>query len=797
METFLQDLRYGLRVLARNPGFAAIAVLTLALGIGANTAIFSIVDAVLLRSVPYQESNRLVWISSINPHFNNLSESSGPDYLDWKRQADIFDSVAAFQARKFTLTGQSQAEEIMGSSVSSDFLRVMRVAPMLGRDFLPEEHQAGKNQAVLLGYGFWQQRFGGDRAAIGKTIDIGLSPYTIVGVLPPGFDYPFEAQLWTPLHVEDTADARGSFYIHVIGRLRTSIAIRAAQARLDAMALRFQQQYPETHAGVYASAVSLKKHIVGNFQLALTILQAAVGLVLLIACVNVANLLLARTASRQREIAIRASLGASRFRVARQLLTESVMLSVAGGALGFLLAIWSLGVLVHLAPDDIPGLQNVGINSAVFSFSLLVSLATGILFGLAPAWEAAKSDLGESLKEGGGTFAGGRRHQRVRGLLVVSEIALALVLSIGGGLLFKSFLRLQSVEPGFAPDHLIGFYLSLPKVKYPQEAQQTRFYQNALQQLAALPGVSSAAAVSPLPFSGGWGTASFSIEGRPKPKLGEEPSADYFVVSPDYFQTMRIPLIAGRYFDQRDDEKAPRAAVIDEQMARTFWPNENPIGKRFDQQGLVTVIGVVGHVKMISLADDPKPEFYFNNAQVVAASTAIVLRTATDPAILMQTVRRQISALDSDLPIVRMETMDERLAASVAEPRFRTLLLGVFAGLAVLLATVGIYGVISYTVAQRTHEIGIRVALGAAQRDIFRLVLGKGMSLTFAGIAVGFAASAVVTRFLSGLLFGVKPLDLITFVGIAIVLGSVALLACYLPARRATRVDPLVALRYE
>src|SRR5262245_12785583 len=803
MQTLLQDLRYGARMLVKQPGFTLIAVLTLALGIGANTAIFSVVNSLLFRPLPYSESEQLTWVWMDNrPEGIREDITSWPNFEDWRAQNQSFQAMAGVRDRRFNLTGAGEPEELYGANVSPNFFELMRVSPARGRGFNADEEHEGRDQVVVIGHGLWQRRFGGDANIVGQTLSLSGQPHTIIGVMPPGFQFPNKTEVWKPLAPDaQTRRARGSFWLPVIGRLKPGVMRAQAQTDMAGIAQRLEQQYPNTNTGFGVNVVLMHEQLVGKMRTALWVLLGAVGCVLLIACANVANLLLARAATRQKEVAIRAALGASRGRVVRQLLTESVLLAAAGGVLGLLLARWGLDALVAFAPSDLPRAESISIDRRVLFFTLGLSLLTGLVFGLAPALQSSKLGLGEGLKEGGRSSGGGGRH--TRSVLVVAQIALALVLLVGAGLLLKSSWRLQQVNPGFNPERVLTVPLSLPPSKYPEGANVVAFYQQLLERLRALPGVKAAGATSSVLLYKVHNSAGISIEGRPAPSGGSRPELPLDSVSPSYFQVLGMQLIQGRNFTEQDKRDGLPVAIVNETMARRFWPDEDPIGKRFTfgytgpQARWLTVVGVVRDSRRQGLDAPIRIESFLPYAQRPLRAMEVVLRTTDDPLTMARTVRSAVWSLDGDLPVSEIQTVEQMVGASVAPRRFNLLVLGLFALVAVLLAAVGIYGVMSYSVTQRAHEIGIRMALGAQTRVVLSLVIGQGMRLALLGVGIGLAVAVGLTRLMAGLLFGVSATDPMTFGAIALLLVGIALLACYLPARRATKVDPMIALRCE
>ena len=804
LETLWQDLRYGARMFLKQPGFTLIAVLTLALGIGANTAIFSVVNAVLLRPLPYAEPERLVWLWDTLPQLPT-APTSLPEFLDWKGQNQSFEHLAAFQSGNMFIDAGDGTRDTPVGIVTPETFALFRVSPILGRTFTDEETLPGRFRVAVLGHAMWQSRFGSDPNVLGRTIDLNGAPYTIIGVMPEGFSFPDQAELWRPLPINPNNLDRGPHYLRIVGRLKPDVTLEQAQAEMSALAARLSAQHPEKNAGHGVKIELLRDVVVGDIGPALFILLGAVGFVLLIACANVANLLLARVGARQKEIAVRTALGASRLRIVRQLFTESMMLSVGGGAAGLLIAVWGVNWLVSLGPDIIPRVHEITVDPRVVGFTFLISAATSLLFGLAPALQASRPDLTDALKEGGRSSAGPARN-RLRSVLVISEVALSLVLLIGAGLMIRSFAKLSQVDPGFNPDEVLTIGVSLLRNKYPEEERVASFYSQLLERAAATPGVVSAGAISELPLSGSNTSDSFTIEGRPPVAKQEEPSTEYRVVTPRYFESMGIPLLAGRDFAETDTKQAPNVVVINEAFANRHFAGESPLGHRIRLQGQerdpLLIVGVVGDVRQLGLDQQPIPEAYVPFLQDPLSKTyhrsmTIVARTKSDPGSVAGSLRAELTALDKSLPVFALKPMTEYLRDSLARRRFNLILLTAFGGVALVLAAIGIYGVISYGVTQRTHEIGIRMALGAEKGDVLRLVVRQGMIMTLGGVAIGLLASLALTRLMETLLFGVSVTDPLTFTAIALLLTCVALLACFVPARRATKVDPLVALRYE
>ena len=818
MGTLWQDLRYGFRMLARSPSFTAVAVLTLALGIGANTAIFSVVNAVLLRPLPYPEPDHLVMVWNQMPN-ESLPQLwfSEPEFIDYRQRQQSFEDIAVFSTGGGNLTGRDKPVRVTAANVSASFFSLLRVEPTLGRAFTPEEDTPGNDRVIVLEHGFWQRYWGGDRTIIGQTVKISEDPYTIIGVMPPGFSFPDgDVDLWAPIAI-DTANPnpRGSHYLWALARLKPGITFEQATADMHNIAKQMEEDHPDYYwegRGWDTYLVPLQESFVGDVRPALLVLLGAVGFVLLIACANVISLLLARAAVREREFAIRAALGASRVRIVRQLLTESVLLALLGGGAGLLLAMWSIDFLFVFSPGSIPRLDEVGIDGRVLAFTLGISVLTGVVFGLVPALQVSKPDLHHALKEGGRGI-GGSGHHRLRNLLVATEVALSLVLLIGAGLMIRSFYRLLEVNPGYRTENVLAFRLVLPSASYTKGHQVIGFYQRLLEKIRALPGVRAAGIVSSLPLSGLASSGRVDVEDMP-PNMPDSPfgyfETDHRIASPGYFHAMGMTLVKGRLLKESDDAEAPLVAVVDESFVRRVWlTREDPIGKRVsaheNPDGTPvwrTIVGVVRHVKNHGLGVAGREQIYFPHAQFPSAPFGfrgmyVALRTTGDPKIATSAVRNQVASLDPDLPMFDVQTLEDRLTRSVAQPRFNVLLLGIFATVALVLAVVGLYGVISYSVSQRTHEIGIRMALGAQPRDILKLVVGQGMVITLAGVGVGLAASFALTRFLQSLLFGVSATDPVTFTAVSVLLAAVALLACYIPARRATKIDPMVALRYD
>ncbi len=802
-----QDIRYALRMLSKSAGFSAVVILTLALGIGANTAIFSVISAVLLRPLPFSQPDRLVALHGIDLRTGETGRPlSYPDFSDLRAQSQSLESAAAYDSSTSTITGGGEPLHIDVGVVSANILSVLRAKPLLGREFAATEDKPG-TQVVLLSHRLWRTRFAGDPKVTEKEVVLDGKPYEIAGVMPPEFQFPLDSQpmdLWMTMAVEgEYQKERGSHYLSAIGRLKNGVTLAAANAEAAGISAGLAKQYPDTDGHMGMTLQPEKEAMVGNVRPALLMVLGAVGFLLLIACANAANLLLARAAGRQREMAIRASLGAGKSRILRQLLTESVLLSLAGGTLGLIFAVWGTAALVNLPSLDIPRLASAGVDLGALAFTLAVSVITGIVFGLAPALHASRFNLFGSLKEGGRTATGGTGRSRMRSLLVISQVSLAVVLLIGASLLIESMFHLLHQSPGFDPKGVMAFNLDLPDARYGKPAQSADFFKNLLEKVRAVPGVKSASAVMPLPLTSNSLRTSFEIEGQPMAK-SDLPRTFIRAVGLDYFGTMRIPLVAGREFNERDDRHAPHVIIINQTLARKFFSGENPIGKHMKpgmnadkSDSTCEIIGVVGDIKHRNLWQPPDPESYVPYEQNPIGAMDIVVRSEADPMTLLPAMRAQVRAIDSELPIYKAQRMEEYVAASVAQRRFTSLLCSIFAGAGLLLAVVGLFGVMSYSVAQRTHEIGVRVAVGAAKADILRLILKEGMGITIIGIVVGLFGTLAVSTILRSQLYGVSARDPLTFVGVILLLALVALAACYIPARRATRVDPMVALRYE
>jgi putative ABC transport system permease protein len=817
MGTFLQDLRYGLRMMLKSPAVSLLAVAALALGIGANTAIFSVVNTVLLRPLPFEHPEQLVMVWETHDFARKLGfdfiPASNAAFADFEKQNHVFDRMAAIDFWTVNLTGGTQPERIEGARVSANLFPLLKVEPMVGRVFTPEEEKPGSAHVVIISYGSWQSRFGGDAKVVGQSIALDGEQYSVIGIMPREFSFPQNAglpayfsfanrtDLWTPRVLPEKEIAnRGSHHMAAIARLRSGVTVGQAQAELSTIASRNEQQYPEESKGFGALVLPLHEQVVGKSRATILMLLGVVGFVLLIACANVANLLLARSSVRQKEVAIRTALGASRSRVIRQLLTESVLLAGVSGTIGVLLAMWGVDLLVALSPGNIPRTSEIGLDSRVLLFTCAVSLLTGVVFGLAPALQTSNPNLQESLKEGGRGGTTSLRRARMRSLLIVSEVALSLMLLIGAGLLIKSFVRLRNVSPGFDVRNVLTVNVPLPRRPDPDDAKIASFFKSVLEKVKAIPGVESAGAISHLPLSGSEELDGFEIEGRPAPESLENiQTADFRVCSTDYFETLHIPLLNGRYFSEHDKADSPGVLIIDETFASRFFPGEDPIGKRISigKAKLLTIVGIVSGIKHSSLEADLKPAMYRPLMQSSWEEMTLTVRSKLPAEKLTAAIREQVAAVDKDQPIAKVQTMESLFAKAVAPQRFQMILVALFASLALVLAIVGIYGVMAYSVTQRTHEIGIRMALGARRLDVLKLVMAQGLVEGLVGIAIGLAGAFALTRLLSSLLYGVSATDPLIFTGVSLLLGLVALLACYFPARRATVVDPMTALRYE
>jgi len=814
MDSFLQDIRYSLRRLLKSPGFTLVVILTLALGIGANTAIFSAVNAVLLRPLGYGDPGRLVTIEHLYPSLGGMKAPvSVPGFLDYQR-ASSMESMAVEVNWAANLTGQGEPERLQGARVTGRLFTTLAVPALHGRTLLPGEDSAGREHVVVLSYGLWQRLFGAAGDVVNRSMALNGETYQVVGVMPREFRDPQNrnVDLWVPLVFRPdqmTDDQRTTEFLNLVARVRPGVPLPRAAAEIRTMAEQLKRRYPDSYPPDWSLVTTpLAQHMVGDVRPALLVLLGAVGFVLLIACANVANLLLARAAARSKEIAVRTALGASRDRLIRQLLTESVLLALIGGVLGLLLAFWGVRAIIAIKPANLPRADEIGVDGPVMVFTLMVSLLTGLLFGLAPAVHTAATDLHGMLKEGGRGSAGDRGGQGLRRMLVIAEVALSLTLLTGAGLLIKSFARLQGVDPGFNPDRLLTFNLSLPPARYPSDTAQIAFFDQVFPALTAVPGVRAAGAASVLPFSGGWTTGGFQIEGYQPPPKQPGPWGDIRIVSPGYFQTLGIPLRRGRLLEDQDRSGSLEVAVIDDEFVRRYWPHDDPIGKRFTfgppagatdttLREWIQVVGVVGHTKQEGLDAENRLQLYLPYRQASRAMLTFAVRTAGAPEQYVNQVRRAVQSIDPEQPLSNIRTMDELISRSVGQRRLSMMLLSLFSGIALVLASVGIYGLMSYSVAQRSRELGVRIALGAERLDVLRLVLRQGMSLALTGIVIGVGAAFGLSRLIESQLYGIHATDPTTFIAVAVLLGVTALTANLIPAWRATRVDPAVVLREE
>ncbi|HKA22284.1 MAG TPA: ABC transporter permease [Blastocatellia bacterium] len=797
MEGLSQDLRYGIRMMLRHRSFTAVAILTLGLGIGANTAIFSVVNALVLRPLPFDQPERIIRMYGKFSGGKQAS-TSPPDFLDYRSQNSTFEQFAAFRSSSYNLTGSGDPERILAADVTTNFFQTLGITIVQGRDFSPEEEQAGRGQVAIISESFWQHRFGGTLPVIGNTLTLDGKNHTIIGIASNAGRFYEDTDVWVPLSFEsDQMKVRRFHFLRAIGRLKPGITLPQAQADLDAISIALERQYPDSNNTWRLRLVPITEDLLGDIRTGLYVLLGAVAFVLLIACANVANLLLARASGRQKEIAIRCALGARPRRLIRQLLTESMVLSFAGGLFGFFLAVWGTDLLVKMAPETMIRTRTIGVDSRALTFTLLLSFISGVVFGLVPALQSSKPDLNESLKEGG-KGSPGMRSNRTHSFLVISEMALALILLIGAGLLVQSFRLLQDVNPGFDPHNTLTMRLPLPESKYDGPGRVAAFTGQLLERVSALPGVKAVGTTTQLPMRGANDTY-FKIEGRPFSDPNLQVTALDPVVSQNYLNAMGIQLLKGRQFTEQETRDPAKTVIINETFARTYFPDEDPLGKRLiidlGEPTTCEIVGVTGDIKQFSLQFDPSPTMYLPSINVGFLN--LVVRTEGNPLAMTAGVREAVQSIDKDLPLANVRSMEEILAGSIAEPRFRTMLLSVFATLALALAGVGIYGVMSYSVSRRTHEIGIRMALGARPSDTIRLVVGQGLTLAAIGVGIGLCGAFALTRLLETLLFGISATDPITFGGIAVLLTGVAAVACYIPARRATRVDPMQALRCE
>jgi putative ABC transport system permease protein len=810
MDTILRDIRYGIRSMLKQPAFTAMILLTVGLGIGATTAIFSVVNGVLLRNLPYRQPERIVAIQELNPKGTRVQVTSA-NFLDWRAQNTVFEHLAAIQEDTSNLALSDSAERIDIAQTSANFFDVFGVTAVHGRLFTNADEQAGHEPIVVLSYALWQSRFGADKGVVGQPIRLDGRNYTVVGIAPAGFQYPRKTEAWLPplrlvpelFADQDVTQTRGMGYLSAVASLKPGVSLTQAAAEMETITSRLRQQYPESNNNRFNKVVSLHKHLVGETDKMLWLLLGAVTFVLLIACANVANLLLANAASRQKEIAIRAALGASRWRVIRQLFTESALLALAGGAVGLLLSVWGVPLITQLLPREFPRLDEIRMDWRVLGFTLGASVITGFLFGLAPALNVTKFGVQDAMKETSQGSGGSVHRSRLRQALIVAEVALSVVLLAGAGLLFRSFLQLHSVNAGFTPEQVLTARLTPAGEQFSTGTALINYFDKVTERIATLPGVREVGVINTLPLQKG-PTLRFRVEGRPPLTVDKWPPANYRVVSPNYFHLMNIPVLQGRTFTRSDNEQVPSVLMVNQSLVDKNFQGENVIGKRINfgrsenqQPVWLEIVGVVADVKNLELKEPPEPEFYFSSLQGPFQTMSIVVRSTVEPNSLVSAVRQAVTEVDKAVPVSNFETMERIVTESVMEPRFNMVLLSLFSTIALLLCAAGIYGVTAYTVTQRTHELGIRLALGAQLRDVLKLILKQGVTVILVGIAIGLAASFVLTRLLKTLVFGVSTTDPLTFIAITSLLALVALVACYVPARRATKVDPLVALRYE
>ena len=811
MDSIIKDIRYGVRGLLKHPGFTSIVVITLALGIGASTAIFSVVDSVLLRRLPYRNAERIIAIEEIN-QAGKLIQTTSANFLDWRAQNTVFEHLAAIKIGTTNLALADHAERLSLAKINTNFFDVFGVTPQYGRLFQPQDEQAGHEAVVVVSNTLWQRRFGSDPALIGKPITLDGANYTVVGIAPEGFQYPNKTELWLPpLKLapemnpdQDVTENRRMGYLYSVALLKPGVTVDQAASEMETITARLRAQYPEYNNRRFNRVVSLHQHLIGDNNKLLWLLLGAVSFVLLIGCANVANLLLASGAARQKEIAIRSALGASRARVMRQLFTESTILALTGGAVGLLIAFWGLAAITKLLPADFPRLNEIHMDLRVLGFTFAASVITGILFGLAPALQFSRSDVQEAMRESGRGSSGSRRQSRCRQALIVVEVALSVVLLAGAGLLFRSFLRLQSVNTGFVSEQVLTATLNPSGTNYANDSDYGKFYKQVLERVSAVAGVQDAGLINTLPLDKGPTTA-FRVEGRPVTTPDKWPAVNYRLVTPNYFRAMSIPLLQGRVYTDRDGENAPRTMIVNQQLVHEVFPDENPIGKRItfgstdanNQPYWFEIVGVVGNVRSLELREQPTAELYFSALQDFWPAMSLVVRSSVEPESLAGSVRQIVNDVDKSVPVSNVKTMDHVVSESITQPRFNLFLLGLFSTVAMLLSAAGIYGVTAYTVTQRMHELGIRIALGAQVGDVLKMILGQGMAVIGVGLVIGLASAFALMRLLRSLLFGIGENDPVTFAAITGLLFLVALVACYVPARRATKVDPLVALKAE
>jgi len=810
MDSLIKDIRYAVRGLLKHPGFTAIVVITLALGIGASTAIFSVVDSVLLRRLPYRTADRIVAIQELDPAGKRVQVTSA-NFLDWRAQNTVFEQLAAIRTTTTNLALSDHSERIDFAQTSANFFDVFGITSQHGRLFIPRDEEAGHEPVVVLSDTLWRRRYGADPAVVGKQITLDGRNYTVVGIAPAGFQYPDKTEVWLPpLRLvpemndrQDVTQTRGMGYLAAVGLLKPGVSVQQAASEMETITMRLRQQYPDTNNRRFNRVLSLHEHLIGDTSKVLWLLLGAVTFVLLIGCANVANLLLASAASRQKEMAIRAALGASRWRVMRQLFTESTILALAGGAVGLLVAFWGLAAITKLLPRDFPRLNEIQIDWRVLAFTFAASVLTGILFGLAPALQISRPDVQEAIRETGRGTSGSLRQTRFRQALIVVEVALCVVLLAGAGLLFRSFIHLQSVNAGFVSQQVLTAQLSPSGTNFTTDADYINFYNRVMERISAVPGVQDVGMINTLPLAKG-PTLALRVEGGPVTTPDKWPVANYRTVSSNYFRAMSIPVVQGRAFTEQDRDSAPVVLMINEELAHRVFPGENPVGKRINfgrvengQPVWFEIVGVAANVRSLELREEPTSEVYFSLQQNPFAGMSLVIRSNVEPGGLAGPLRQIVAEVDKSVPVANVETMDHIVSESITQPRFNLFLLGLFSTVAMLLSAAGIYGVTAYTVTQRTHELGIRLALGAQVSDVLKMILRQGMVVIAVGLVLGLLSAFALMRLLRSLLFGVGENDPVTFVAITVVLLLVALFACYIPARRATKVDPLEALRYE